>query len=34
MSILYQIKIADYENMLLTDKDTTDIDKAINDELG
>ena len=34
MSILYQIKISDYENMLLTDKDTTDIDKAINDELG
>ena len=34
MSILYQIKISDYENMLLTDKDTSDIDKAINDELG
>ena len=34
MSILYQVKIADYENMLLMDKDTTDIDKAINDELG
>ena len=34
MSLLYQIKISDYENMLLTEKDTTDIDKAINDELG
>ena len=34
MSILYQTKISDYESMLLTDKDTTDIDKAINDELG
>ena len=34
MSILYQVKISDYENMLLMDKDTSDIDKAINDELG
>src|SRR5574344_2046331 len=34
MSLLYQIKISDYESMLLTEKDTADIDKAINDELG
>ena len=34
MNILYQTKIEDYERLLIDKKDTTDIDKAISEELG
>lgn len=34
MSILYQTKIEDYERLLIDKKDTTEIDKAIGEELG